>query len=123
MTTTTKTTKTLHAEAMDKVRTFEDGTYNMNTLEACSFDNGYQVTFCQIGDNYSDSRYDYLVSLFCELSSDGVVYIGKFDGEPEISFHFESKKLAKQYAKMFNQISIWNWAKSKEIKTGGTGRR
>ena len=105
--------KELHEDAMRKTLALDDGTYDMITLEPVSFSDGYQVTFCQVGDNYDDATYRYLVGLFCELSSDCKVYIGKFCGEPEISFHFDSKYFAKYYAKMFNQVSVWNWKKSR----------
>ena len=125
MTTTTTSTKALHAEAIRKLSSdsFADGTYNLNTLEAVEIDHGYQVTFCQVGDNYSDDDYDFITAMFLEVSEDGIVYGGKFDGCAEISFLFTSKLTAVKYAKMFNQISIWDWKNCEEIKTGGTGKR
>ena len=125
MTTTIKTAKTLHNEAIEKLSSdlFSDGTYDIDTCESVEFNKGYQVTFWNIGDDYSDERYDYLVSLFTELSMDGKTYLGKFDGSAEISWRFSNKKLAKKYAKLFNQISIWDWKHCEEIKTGGTGKR
>ncbi len=112
--------KTLEALASS---TYEDGTYNVKTLEAVDFKKGFQVTFCQIGDDYTDDEWMFLIDMFRELSMDGKTYAGKFESYPEISFRFASKKLAKRYAKMFNQISIWDWKHCKEIKTGGTGAR
>ena len=125
MTTTIKTTKDLHAEAIEKLSspTFSDGTYNLATLESVEFDYGYQVTFCQIGDDYTADDYDFIVAMFTEISEDGQVYAGKFDGSAEISFLVKNKGIAIKYAKMFNQISIWDWKNCDEIKTGGTGRR
>lgn len=101
---------------------FEDGTYNFETLEAVSFDKGYQVTFCQVGDNYSDEEIMWLCSIFAEMSDDGKIYCGVF-GNPEISFHFSDRELAIRMAKKFNQISVWDWKAMDEIKTGGTGKR
>lgn len=122
---TTTTTKTAHENAIISLLSdiFPDGTYNLSTMEAVEFSKGYQVTFCQEGDNYSADDYDFLVAMFCEFSSDGNVYAGKFGGTPEISFHFSELKYALRFAKMFNQISIWDWSKMDEIKTGGTGKR
>ena len=119
------TDKVLHEMAIAALRTdkYEDGTYNVSTLESVEFDHGYQVTFCQVGDNYSDDDYEFLVAMFREASEDGEVYAGKFGGEPEISFLFGNKADAVKYAKMFNQISIWDWKAMDEIKTGGTGKR
>lgn len=102
---------------------YEDGTYDITTKKTVSFDDGYQVTFCQIGDNYSDSEYQQKVNECLRMSSDGKTYAGKFESEPEISFHCKSREQAIAYAKANNQISIWDWKNCDEIKTGGTGRR
>lgn len=102
---------------------YEDGTYDLDTLKPISYDSGYQVTFSQIGDNYSDEEYAEKVNEFLKYSSDKRVAAGKFEGSPEISFHVENLGIAKQLAKKYNQISVWDWKNSSEIKTGGTGRR
>ena len=102
---------------------YSDGTYNINTLTQVEYDDGYQVTFCQIGDNYTPQEYEALVRRFTGLSSDGIVSAGKFGGEPEISFHVASREVAEQLAHEFNQVSIWDWHGDNEISTGGTGRR
>ena len=123
--TTTMSTKALHAEAIRKLsnNAFADGTYNLRTMEAVEFNHGFQVTFCQIGDDYSEDDYDFISAMFSEVSEDGIVYGGQFDGSAEISFLFTDKLTAIKYAKMFNQISIWDWKNCEEIKTGGTGKR
>ena len=120
----TTTTKTLHESLLKELASYiyADGTYNLETMEPVEFDDGYQVTFCQIGAEYTEESYDSLVTLFRETADDGNVYAGKFEGEPEISFHFADKDTAILYAKVFNQISIWSWKDADEIKTGGTGR-
>lgn len=121
----TTTTKSIHADAIARIATpaFEDGTYDLSTLETVEFSDGYQVTFCQVGDDYSADDYEFLVAMFTEISTDGKVYAGKFDGSAEISFHVKDKNVAIKYAKMFNQVSIWDWKNADEIKTGGTGIR
>lgn len=106
-----------------KKATYEDGTYDLNTMETVSYDNGYQVTFCNIGDNYTDEETMELINLFLTESIVPVVYAGKFESEPEISFRIADKEKAIELAKRFNQISIWDWSEMDEIKTGGTGRR
>ena len=65
--------------------------------------------------------YEFLCDRFLEASMDNTIYLGKFGGTPEISFRVADKALARKLAKRYNQISIWDWHKSKEIKTGGTG--
>ena len=102
---------------------YEDGTYNVGTLTQVSYERGYQVTFCQIGDRYSDSEYRDKVNEFLMHSSDGVTSAGKFEGEPEISFNVASRREAIRLAQKYNQISVWDWRNQEEIKTGGTGRR
>ena len=118
-------TQNEHKSAIVKLsgKEYNDGTYDVATLKPVEFDNGYQVTFCQIGDNYSDKEYADLVNEFYALSSDGKSYAGKFESTPEVSFHFNSKEDAIRLAKKYNQISIWDWEKMEPIFTGGTGRR
>lgn len=125
MTTTATTTKALHAEAVEKLASpvFPDGTYNLKTLEAVSFNKGYQVSFCNVGDDYTADDYEFIVAMFTEISVDGVAYLGKFDGCSEISFHIMNKGTAIKYAKMFNQISVFDWSAMDCIPTGGTGRK
>ena len=125
MTTTTLNTQALHTLYMDALNDskYADGTYVLATAEPVEFSDGYQVSFCQIGDNYTADDYDFIVAMFSEISIDGIVYLGKFDGSAEISFHIKNKGIATKYAKMFNQYSIWDWKNSKNVLTGGTGRR
>lgn len=102
---------------------YADGTYDVSTCKPVEYDSGYQVTFCQIGDNYSPKEYDERVNEFLSASSDGRVSAGKFESTPEISFHVPDRATAIALAKKYNQISIWDWKNCDEIKTGGTGRR
>lgn len=102
---------------------YGDGTYDISSKQTVEFNDGYQVTFCQIGDNYTAAQYADKVNECLGMSSDGKVYAGKFESTPEISFHFSSKADAIRYARANNQISIWDWNACDEIKTGGTGRR
>jgi len=118
-------TKGEHQKAVDilKNKDYDDGTYSVSSLKPVEFDHGYQVTFCQIGDDYSDEEYAEKVNEFYNLSSDRESYAGKFEGEPEISFHFDNLDDAVRMGKKYNQISIWDWGNMNEIKTGGTGGR
>ena len=118
-------TQEKHEKAIEELSKdkYEDGTYNINTLKTVDYEDGYQVTFCQIGDNYSAKEYDAKVNEFLSFSSDGRVLAGKFEGTPEISFHCADKITAIALAKKYNQISVWDWKNCDEIKTGGTGRR
>lgn len=114
-----------HAEQSKKLESdkYESGTYDINTLKPVSFDSGYQFTFSQIGDNYSEEEYNSLVSGTQSKIDDKTVYAGKFEGTPEISFYTKDKNFAMEIGRRYNQISIWDWGACDEIKTGGTGRR
>lgn len=102
---------------------YEDDTYDVLTKKPVSYNKGYQVTYFQIGDKYSEDEHNALIAEFLSKSDDGKVSLGKFEGAPEISFHFKSRSEAIKYAKRFNQISIWDWENMLPIGTGGTGER
>lgn len=102
---------------------YPDGTYNVKTLKPVSYNSGYQVTFCRIGDNYSPKEYAAKVNEFLDVSSDKIASAGKFQSTPEVSFHVKDKSVAIKKAKKYNQISVWDWKSGEEIETGGTGRR
>lgn len=94
---------------------YEDGTYNINSKESVNFENGFQATFQQLGDKYSDKEFGDLVKKYSEMT-DGKVYAGKFGGSPEISFHFDNEEDAIKICNEFNQVSYWDWKNMKEIK-------
>ena len=98
-------------------------TYDTATLSTVSYDNGYQVTFWNIGDNYTPEEYADLVNEFLKYVPDHVTNAGKFEGSPEISFNVRNLRQALRLARKYNQISVWDWKNEEEIKTGGTGRR
>lgn len=118
-------TQQRHKKAVEELNSdkYEDGTYDIDSKKTKDFTSGYQVTFCQIGDNYSDAEYANKVNECLKMSSDGKTYAGKFEGTPEISFHFANQKQAEDYARANNQISIWDWKNMLPIDTGGTGKR
>ena len=123
--TATTATQGEHRAAIAQLRgsDYPDGTYDIKTKKTVTYARGYQVTFCQIGDNYSDSEYASKVNEFLRVSSDGQSSAGKFGGEPEVSFHVNSRSMAIRLAKKYNQISVWDWKNEIEIETGGTGRK
>jgi len=106
-----------------KSPSYEDGTYEIGSLTPVDYDSGFQVTFSQKWDRYSNEEYAQKVNEFLAVSSDGKVLAGKFENHPEVSFHVNSKATAKKLAQKYNQISIWDWKNGCEIKTGGTGSR
>ena len=118
-------TQKKHTQAIKKLMSpeYESGTYDLETLKQVEYNKGYQVTFSQIGDRYSDKEYANKVNEFLSASSDGKASAGKFEGTPEVSFHVGDRKVAEELGRKYNQISIWDWEKGDEISTGGTGRR
>ena len=118
-------TLTEHQRAISELSSskYPDGTYNLKTLKPLSYNNGYQVSFCRIGDNYSPKEYAAKVNEFLDVSSDKIASAGKFQSTPEVSFHIKDKSVAIKKAKKYNQISVWDWKSGEEIETGGTGRR
>ena len=146
--TATVKTQSEHKRAIRELGSdkYGSGTYDLETKKPTSFNDGYQVTFCQKGDNYSDEDYAKKVNECLKNSTDGKSYAGKFEGEPEVSFHWGDRKSAEEYARANNQKSIWDWAAMKkaeayekahpededgiaqmwafcEIGTGGSGER
>lgn len=94
---------------------YEDGTYDINTKKSVSFNDGYQATFQQLGDKYTDKEFGELVKKYSKMT-DGKVYAGKFGGSPEVSFHFKNEKDAIEICEKFNQVSYWNWKTMDEVK-------
>lgn len=120
-----ETTQGKHKQAIEKLggSEYESGTYDLETLEQVEYNKGYQVTFSQIGDNYTDKEYADKVNEFLKASSDGKASAGKFEGTPEVSFHVDDLETAEKLGRKYNQISIWDWENDNDISTGGTGRR
>ena len=112
--------KTIKELSSDK---YPDGTYDLESKEPIEYEDGYQATFCQIGDNYTEEEHAKLCEEFLKESTDDKISAGKFGGRPEISFHIKDRETAERLAKKYNQISIWDWKEQKDIKTGGTGER
>ena len=91
-----------------------DGTYDLFTKEILNFDTGYQVSFETVYDNYTEQEYEELAYKMA-LMSENTVYLGVFDGNPELSFHFTDIELANVLGIVFDQISIWDWSVMDEI--------
>lgn len=93
---------------------FEDGTYDIQTKQPISFKSGFQATFQQLKDNYTKKQFMRLIQKYAN-ETDGKYYIGKFNNEIEVSFHFENETDAIQICKLFNQVSYWDWNTMDEI--------
>lgn len=120
-----KTSKIKHEKAIKELSSdkYPDGTYDIENKEPIEYEGGYQVTFCQIGDNYTEEEHRALCEEFLKYSTDDKISAGKFGGTPEISFNVKDREIAERLAKKYNQISIWDWKTGNEIGTGGTGKR
>ena len=123
----TERTLSEHKRYVEILRSDQYPDYNTYQLPNLSivndFNEGYQVTFWQIGDNYTPSEYARICNEFLKYAVDHVTHAGKFENTPEISFRFLNKRMAMRLARKYNQISIWDWGNGDEISTGGTGRR
>ena len=90
-------------------------TYNIATLSIDSYQDGYQVTFWNVGDNYSPQEYADKVNEFLKYVPDHVTNAGKY-GTPEISFRIPNMRTALRLARKYNQISVWDWKNQEEIR-------
>ena len=98
----------------DTTNITEDGTYDLFTKEKISFDRGYQVSFETDYDKLNISEYEVLAYKM-SLMSDNYLYLGVYENNPELSFHFEDMELANVLGIVFDQISIWDWSISAQI--------
>ena len=109
--------KSKYNKVREKIFNFKeivDGTYDLYSHEIMHFNNGYQVSFETFYDSYTDEEYEEIVYKM-SLMSDNSCYIGVYGSKPEISFYFENYELGNVIAILFNQISIWDWRKDREI--------
>ena len=94
-----------------------DNEDEIEDLEPVYYDDGYMVSFQTTnGEGFNSSRvdltmsdedYDMLVDdLISELG--GKPHVGVFGGIPEISFKVDSKEMAENLARKYNQVSIWD---------------
>ena len=93
----------------------DDGTYSLETGKPISHDDGYQVSFQQSSDNYTDDEFNKKVEEMINHTN-LEAHVGVFGGEPEISFHVKDIKEAMKIAIEYNQHSIWDWKRSRIIK-------
>lgn len=91
------------------------GTYDLRTGRPIEYKTGYQVAFQEDTtealdhDRYiSGKDYDSLVERLSK-ECNSMPHLGTF-GNPEISFHVESKDQAMAVARRFNQESIYDWS-------------
>ena len=91
----------------------EDGTYSFRNgrLVKENLKSGYQVSFFR--PEITDENIQSLLKKFG--SKLGPAYLGLFEGSPEISYCFKDKDKAMEFAKAFNQYSIWDNKEGKEI--------
>jgi hypothetical protein len=107
--------RTNYKKILNKYITYPEGTYDLSTGKEITYKDGYQVSFHQTSDNYSQEEYNKIVDELKTISGSGA-HIGVFDEEPEVSFHFNSLEEAKKVMKKYNQHSIFDW------KAYATGR-
>ncbi|MDR1940522.1 MAG: hypothetical protein LBQ40_07020 [Clostridiales bacterium] len=91
-----------------------DGTYDVDTKKVISYNEGFQVSFEQTDDDYTDGEYNAKVEEIKRLTG-SIAHAGVFGGKPETSFHVKTKKQAMAIARQYNQYSIWDWADGNEV--------
>ena len=94
--------------------TVVDGTYNLYTYNNVNFDRGYQASFETKVDDYTDEDYE-MLTYKLSLMTDNGVYLGVWEGVEEFSFHFDDIELATVICLIYNQESLWDWARGRSI--------
>lgn len=87
-----------------------DGTYDKG-IHQVSLSSGYQVSFFR--PEITNTQIQSCLDAFKD--SCGRPYVGKWQGDSEISYNVGSKALAMGIAEIFNQESIWDWSGNKAI--------
>lgn len=108
-------------EVIKKIKSFEgkeEGTYDYESGKPVELKDGYMVTFHQNEPDkeghykshygrYTAEEYDEMTSKFAK-ENDAKIFVGVFDGEPEISFKVKTFEQAKKLMIKYNQMSLWN---------------
>lgn len=91
-----------------------DGTYEISDEgELVEKDlTGYQASFFR--PELTDSKFRHILDIIGTKL--GKTYYGIFKGHSEISYNFPTQEEATEFANIFNQESIWDFSKGKEIK-------
>lgn len=101
-------------QKFEVMKNFSDGTYDYISQELITYQNGYSVGFETRSrayyNYYTDEEYDNIVYKIAALLGRNAD-LGVYDNKPEISFHVMDKDLAFSLAAIFNQQTIWDWAK------------
>ena len=104
----------LNIRTLRALKDKEDGTYSFRDgkLVKENLKSGYQVSFFR--PEITDEN---IQSLFKKIGNKlGPAYLGLYGGSPEISYCFKDKDKAMEFAKAFNQYSIWDNKEGKEIR-------
>ena len=109
-------------EKWAKRENLEDGTYSFHqngqggvAFKKVSFDKGYQVSFVNPKNRNNQKAFWSGFKLMKNVTKNGTAYLGVYQGETELSFHFDDLSLAHHTACVFEQISIWDWENMREI--------
>lgn len=88
---------------------YPDASYDIFTLKKYDLNDGYQASFVRKIDDYSDEEYGKIIKeILSSGKTDGIVYAGKFKGDPEVSFKFKDLDDAMELAEKWNQRSVWD---------------
>ena len=110
-------------EEWAKRENLEDGTYSFHQsgqggviFKPVSFDKGYQVSFVNHKNRKNQKAFWSGFKLMKNVTKNGTAYLGVYQGEVELSFHFDDVSLAHDTACVFEQMSIWDWEKNKWVE-------
>lgn len=99
---------------LKKFSVVEDGTYTMEGKKI-SHKTGFQVTFHQIGVEYSAEEYNAIVKKLSTVTR-ATPEVGRFSGfEPHISFCCADRDMAVRICKQYGQLAYWDWSKRESV--------
>lgn len=102
-----------YKKTLERYSTWPDGTYDLETGKSISHDTGFQVSFQQTSDDYTQEEYNEIV---CDLAdtTESMPHVGVFKKDPEISFHCSDKEKVMKIMKEYNQHSAVVWERLQE---------
>lgn len=105
--------KTDYHKVLKKYSEYPEGTYDIVTGKNVEYSDGFQVSFQQTNDNYSQREYNDIVDELTGLTKSNP-HVGVYAGTPEVSFRCMDRKQALEIAKKYNQETVLDWKAKSE---------
>lgn len=102
-----------YKKTLERYSTWSDGTYDLETGKSISYDTGFQVSFQQTSDSYSQEEYNEIVYKLAD-TTESMPHVGVFKKDPEISFHCLDEGKVMKIMKEYNQHSAVAWKRLQE---------